>query len=203
MGSQAELIVPYDPEERAKYEKRDESSIFHQDGYPLSLWRGIYSRGRFPEVAVRAVLKRLGFSVLISDPGMPNDGGYMLTHLAAKRRKRDAAFVRMFNWFPEAKIAELNRQCDAVKRSISGNRSGGDPDLFVFSSSGDRFFVEVKDKDRLSEKQHATFSKIAEVLGCDVLIARLTAKSGAKLGDGLHLVSRPANAALQSAAPAE
>ncbi len=197
MGAQAELIVPYDPDEREKYEQRDESSIFHQDGYPMGLWHGIYKRGRFPEVAVRASLKALGFSVLISDPDMPNEGGYILTHYAGKRGRLDAAFRRMFQWFPEALIRELNQECDAIKRNISGNRGGGDPDLFVFSEAGDRFFVEAKDQDDLKEKQRATFSKIARILGCDVLTARVKAKRGANPGDGLHLVSRPANNRLQ------
>ncbi|MEO8257238.1 MAG: hypothetical protein ABI868_07810 [Acidobacteriota bacterium] len=200
MGAQAELIVPYDPDERKKYEERDGSSIFHQNGYSVSLWHGIYKRGRFPEVAVRASLKALGFSVLISDPGMPTEGGYILTHYAGKRRRLDAAFQRMFQWFPEALITDLNRECDDLKRSVSGNRGGGDPDLFVFSEAGDRFFVEVKDKDEIKEKQRATFASIARILGCDVLMARVKAESGARPGDGLRLVSRPANTRLQPTA---
>jgi hypothetical protein len=197
--AQSELIVPYDPEERAKYENRDLSSIFHRKryGYPLNLWRGIYRRGRFPEVAVRASLKALGFSVLISAPDMPYGGGYILTHYAGKRRDRHPAFKRMRRWFSEAQIEELNRQCDAIKRQLSGNRGGGDPDLFVFSQSGDCFFVEVKDQDELREKQLVTFEKIAEVLECDVLIARVQARAGAKPGDGLQRVTRPAIKALQ------
>jgi hypothetical protein len=197
MGAQAELIVPYDPDEREKYEKRDKSSLFHRDEYRYPLWRGIYRRGRFPEVAVRASLKDLGFSVLISEPDMPDGGGYILTHYADKRRRRDAAFQRICDLFSEQQIETLNRECDAIKRQISGNRGGGDPDLFVFSTSGDRFFVEVKDQDELKDKQRATFVKIAQILGCDVLVARVKAVPGARPGDGLHLVSRPANKALQ------
>jgi hypothetical protein len=193
MGAQSELIVPYDPDELRKYEQRDGRSIFHHDGYPTELWRGIYKRGRFPEVAVRASLRALGFSVLISAPDMPDGGGYILTHYAGKRSRMDAAFKRMFKWFPESLIQELNRECDVLKRNVSGNRAGGDPDLFVFGDAGDCFFVEVKDEDELREKQRVIFSKIAEILRCDVLMARVTAKPVAKPGDGLHLVSRPAN----------
>ena len=58
---------------------------------------------------------------------------------------------------------------------------------------GDRFFVEVKDHDELKEKQRAAFWKIALILGCDVLMARVKAEPGAKPGDGLYLASRPAN----------
>ena len=62
MGARAELIVLYDPDEREKYEKRNEDSVFHRHEYqyPLNLWHGIYRRGRFPEVAVRTSLKALG-----------------------------------------------------------------------------------------------------------------------------------------------
>ena len=177
MGAQCELIVPYDPAERAKYEDRDSTSIFHQAEYryPIDLWLGIYRRGRFPEIAVRASLIALGFSVLISSPRMPNEGGYILTHYAGKRRRQHEAFQRMSRRFPTADIERLNRECDVLKRNISGNRGGGDPDLFVFSESGDRFFVEVKDQDELGQKQGVTFPKIAEILCCDVLMARVKA----------------------------
>ncbi|HEY3380930.1 MAG TPA: hypothetical protein VGK32_04135 [Vicinamibacterales bacterium] len=196
MDEQVELIVAYDPGDRERYESRDLSSLFHQDGYPVELWHGIYKRGRFPEVAVRAGLKALGFTVLISDPGMPNGGGYILTHYAGKRRKRDPAFTRMFQWFPEELICRLNRECDLVKGAVSSNTGGGDPDLFVSDAAGDRFFVEVKDHDELLPKQKATFHKISEILVCDVLIARVVPEPGAKPGDQLQLIRPPANKAL-------
>jgi hypothetical protein len=194
--AQAELLVPYDPEQRRLYEQGDTRSIYRGE-YPRHLWRGIYRRGRFPEIAVKAALKRLGFSVLISHPRMPGNGGFILTHYAAKRRKEDLAFKRMFNWFPPDLLARQNRECDMLKRGISENRGGGDPDLFVFSESGDRFFVEVKDQDELIPKQHVVFPRISEILRCDVLIARVVAKAGAKPGDGLQLVSRPVKEPLQ------
>ena len=195
--AQAELVVAYDPIEREKYERRDVSSIFHRDGFPLERWRGTYKYGRFPEIAVRASLQALGFKVLISDPEMPNEGGFILTHYAGKRRQRHPAFLRMFNWFPEARIHELNRVCDATKIEAYGNRGGSDPDLFVYGDSGDRFFVEVKDRDTLTRTQRVTFPKIAEILGCDVLLARVIPVAGAKPGDGLRVVPRPANTALR------
>ena len=126
---QAQLLVPYDPEQRRLYELGDKRSLYH-GGYPRELWRGIFSRGRFPEVAVKAALQALGFRVLISDPRMPRRGGYILTHYAGKRRSDDPAFTRMFKWFPESLIAELNRRCDEIKRGIADNLGGGDPDLF-------------------------------------------------------------------------
>jgi hypothetical protein len=60
-----------------------------------------------------------------------------------------------------------------VKRRLTGNRGGGDPDLFVHrpASSQDRFFVEVKHHDRLTRKQMATFPLIRRL--CPVAVARL------------------------------
>jgi hypothetical protein len=182
----SELIVPYDPEEKVLYKEGDERSIF-RGAYPRELWRGIYRSGRFPEIVVRASFLALGFRVLISDPKMPNEQGFILTHYAGKRQQPHRAFTRMFDHFPRGRIEELNRQCDAVKIDVGGNRGGGDPDLFVFSPGGDRFFVEVKDKDTLKPKQRATFLKIREILDCEVRIARIKPVPGARPGDGLRL----------------
>ncbi len=180
----AELIVPYDPEEKVLYKKGDQRSIY-REGYPQNLWRGIYRSGRFPEIAVRASFLALGFRVFISSPQMPNEEGFILTHYAGKRQQEHPAFRRMFAHFPKGRIEELNRQCDVAKTKVGGNRSGGDPDLFVFNAVGDRFFVEVKDKDKLKPKQSATFLKIKEILGCEVRIARIKPVRGARPGDGL------------------
>jgi hypothetical protein len=139
----------------------------------------------------------LQFAVLISEPELPDNGGFILTHYAGKRRKGHPAFERMFQWFQKEDVAELNRRCDTIKRRLTTSAGGGDPDLFAYGLRGDRFFVEVKDQDDLIAKQQATFPTIAAILHCDVLVARVKAVSGAKPGDGLALVSRPANKALQ------
>jgi hypothetical protein len=116
---------------------------------------------------------------------MPRGEGFILLHYADKQKKKHAAFTRMFDYFPKSQIEKLNRQCDDLKIGVGGTRSGGDPDLFVISPRGRAFFVEVKDREQLNEKQRATFPTIREVLGCDVLIARVKATPGAKPGDGL------------------
>jgi hypothetical protein len=70
-------------------------------------------------------------------------------------------------------LAQLNILTDSAKRQLTGNTSGGDPDLFVYrrDNPGDRFFVEVKDHDRLTNKQHATFPFIHKI--CPIIVARL------------------------------
>jgi len=48
---------------------------------------------------------------------------------------------------------------------------GGDPDLFVFNGR-ERFFVEVKWKDHITEKQRVTFPFIESHCGVKIKIAR-------------------------------
>ena len=166
--------------------QHDPLSIYHE-AYPRHLWRGIYRGGRFPDIVVRASLLALGYRVFISDPEMPDEQGFILTHYAGKRQEDHPAFTRMFRHFTKNRIELLNRQCDSAKIAVGGSRGGGDPDLFVVSPMGRQFFVEVKDRDQLKPKQLATFKRIRRVLSCDVLIARINPLPGAKPGDGLRL----------------
>jgi hypothetical protein len=112
--------------------------------------------------------------------------GYLLTHYAGKREAGHAAFKRMSEFFPRRRIDELNRRCDRLKTKQSGNRGGGDPDLFVIGPRGQRFFVEVKHRDELTPKQKATFRAIHEVLRCDVRVARIRAMQGVDAADALR-----------------
>lgn len=177
--------MPYDPREKALYKAGDPRSAFH-GAYPKTLWHGIYRHGRFPDVVVRAALLKLGYRVLISDPEMPDEGGYLLTHYAGKREAGHPAFKRMAEFFPQRRIDELTRRCDRLKTQHWGSRGGGDPDLFAIGARGQRFFVEVKDRDELKPKQKATFKAIYEVLGCDVRVARIRAMPGVDAADALR-----------------
>lgn len=184
-GRNRELLVPYHPREKALYKAEDPQCAFH-GAYPRALWHGIYQHGRFPDVVVRAAFLQLGYRVLMSDPDMPHEDGYILTHYAGKREESHPAFKRMAEFFSQRRIDELNRQCDRLKERQWGNRGGGDPDLFVISPRGRRFFVEVKDRDKLSPKQKAIFRKIKAVLGCDVLVARVRAAQHGNAADALR-----------------
>jgi hypothetical protein len=46
----------------------------------------VCATGRFPEIVVRASFLASGFRVLVSDPKMPNDEGFILVHYAGKQR---------------------------------------------------------------------------------------------------------------------
>jgi hypothetical protein len=180
-----ELIVPYDPEQRDLYERNDSRSIYYAGRWPENLRRGRNRDGRFPEIAVRASFRALGFSVLISEPRMPAAEGFILAHFSGMRESvpPHPAYARMFDYFDRAKIEEFNLAADAAKTAATGNRGGGDPDLFVFCKSGRRYFVEVKDEEGLNENQRKTFPLIRSILDCEVLIARLMPSPSARLTD--------------------
>jgi hypothetical protein len=179
----SELIVPYDPAQRKLYECDDPRSIFYRGRWPTDLRSGRQRSGRFPEIAVRASFRALGFSVLISEPRMPDQEGFILAHYARLRERHHPAYTRMFKHFPDEQLEEFNRIADAAKIATTGNRAGGDPDLFVFRPADERFFVEVKDRDNLSRKQIATFPLIESILGCEVKLARLRPVVGARPGN--------------------
>jgi hypothetical protein len=110
------------------------------------------------------------------------DEGFILAHFAGMPESSPPhpAYTRMFDHFDRAKIEEFNFAADSAKTAATRNRGGGDPDLFVFRRlSGARYFVEVKDEDRLNENQRRTFPLIKSILGCEVLIARLMPSPGA------------------------
>jgi hypothetical protein len=114
---------------------------------------------------------------------MPEQEGFILAHYARMRECHHPAYTRMLKHFLPEQLEEFNSIADAEKIAATGNRAGGDPDLFVFRRAGERFFVEVKDRDRLSEKQIATFPLIESILGCEVKLARLRPVVGARPGD--------------------
>jgi hypothetical protein len=94
--SRPELIVPYDPEQRELYEADDPRSVFEAEKWPIELRRGRQRNGRFPEIAVRASFRAIGFDVLISEPRMPDAEGFILAHYAGMREAGHDAYRRMF-----------------------------------------------------------------------------------------------------------
>ena len=168
-----ELQVPYDPEQRELYERDDPTSVFFPERWPVELRSGRQRDGRFPEIAVRASFRAIGYSVLLSEPRMPDGEGFILAHYAGMREAGHEAYKRMLDFFEAARLEEFNRLADRAKLAATGNRGGGDPDLFVFRSPTDRFFVEVKDEDQLHTNQLVTFPLIETILDYEVRLARL------------------------------
>jgi VRR-NUC domain len=163
-----EITIPYDPRQYDLYRAGDPTCIFHDSRWPLRAGRGRF--GEFPLVVVRDYYRKKGYTVLASEPRLPNDEGFILLAYPGKRRARDPAYQRMEDIFGASTLAQLNARADRAKGRLKG---GGDPDLFVFRPSNPKkgFFVEVKHRDRLSEKQRATFALIEEL--CSIKVARV------------------------------
>jgi hypothetical protein len=165
-----ELAVPFDPAERALYEKGDPNGVFHASRWPLYAGRGRF--GEFPLVVVREYYRQRGLTVWASEPELPHDGGFILVSYPGKRRRGHSAYARMEALFGVDKLRELNEATDRAKRTETKGVGGGDPDLFVFGGR-ERFFVEVKWNDDITEKQNATFPLIEAVLGVEVKVVRI------------------------------
>ncbi|MGE4223100.1 MAG: hypothetical protein AB7I23_07145 [Vicinamibacterales bacterium] len=111
-------------------------------------------------------------TVWASEPELPNDGGFILVSYPGKRRRGHPAYARMEALFGVDALRKLNEAIDRAKRADTKGVGGGDPDLFVFGG-GERFFVEVKWNDEITDKQNATFPLIEALLGVEIKVARL------------------------------
>lgn len=166
----SELAVPFDPAEEARYEAGSPDCVFHASRWPLAAGRGRF--GEFPLVVVRKHYRQLGYTVWASEPELPNDDGFILVSYPGKRRRGHAAYARMETLFGVAKLRKLNEATDRAKQAKSKGLGGGDPDLFVFRGE-EKFFVEVKWNDEITEKQNATFPVIEKMLGVEIKVARI------------------------------
>jgi hypothetical protein len=166
-----EKVIYYEPKEYDFYRNKDPKCIYHLVRWPLTAGRG--KQGEFPVVVAREYYRHLGYAVLVSEPRIPNNEGFILLSYPGKRRSGDPAYRRMEAIFGSEVLAELNRQADVLKRKKTGNSGGGDPDMFVFKGSKpeDRFFVEVKHKDHFTKKQLVTFPIIEKI--CPVIVVRI------------------------------
>ncbi len=166
-----EIPVPYDPIQHDLYRASDPTCCFHAVRWPLKAGRGKF--GEFPLVVAREHFRKLGYTVLASEPRLPGEDGFILVSYPGKRRVGDPAYRRMEAIFGDRRLAELNEHADVAKRKRTGNRGGGDPDLFAFrpETPADRFFVEVKHHDQITEKQRVTFPLIEQL--CPIMVATL------------------------------
>lgn len=170
-----ELEIPFNEREEVLYRAGDPSCAFHEVRWPLTGGRATW--GEFPLVVTREHFRRLGYTVWASEPLLPDGEGFILLSYPGKRRSGDPAYRRMEAIFGAEVLAELNDRADAAKKAETENAGGGDPDLFVFrgTEATERFFVEVKHRDRLNKKQMVAFRFVEEL--CQVRVARLVAKS--------------------------
>ena len=170
-----ELTIPFDSRQLSLYRCGDKSCVYHSVRWPWPLKQGKSKWGEFPLVVVREYYRRLGYTVLASEPRLPDGQGFILLSYPGKRESGDLAYTKMAHLLRIELVAldDLNRKADKAKIATTGNRGGGDPDLFVYKPDGsERFFVEVKWKDQLTSKQLATFPIIREQ-GWEVKVVRI------------------------------
>ena len=120
-----ELTVPFDQEQRDLYEANDPRSIYYAQRLPDSVRQGRQRHGLFAEIAVRAAFLALGFTVLISEPRIPDEEGFIVTDYAGKRRDDDPAYTRMFKHFPRERLEALQERADQAKNRRDRRSSGG------------------------------------------------------------------------------
>jgi hypothetical protein len=170
-----ELAVPFDSRELELYRNGDSACIYHSVRWPEECTVGRGKWGEFPLVVVREHYRRLGYSVLASEPRLPDGQGFILLSFPGYRKRRHPAYTQMASLLGtniEA-LDSFNLIADKAKIAATGKREGGDPDLFVYKPDGtERFFVEVKHKDDLNDKQLVTFPIIRKQ-GWEVKIVRI------------------------------
>jgi hypothetical protein len=168
-----ELNISFDPRQLALYRRGDKACIYYPVRWPLNYGRGKW--GEFPLVVVREHYRRLGYTVLASEPRLPDGQGFILLSYPGYRKGRHSAYAQMAKLLGTelAALDALNRIADKAKIAVTGNNGGGDPDLFVFKPDGsERLFVEAKWKDQLTSKQLVTFA-ILRKQGWEVKVVRI------------------------------
>jgi hypothetical protein len=189
LKSQSEELVSFAPGEDRRYREQVEMrrlvrSAANESPSTVSsryrLWPHLVGRGKygeFPMVVVGEHYRAQGYTVWFCEPALDRyeDSdfvGFMLLSYPGRRRAANPAYVRMQEKFGKATVEKLNVEADRAKLKRWGRRGGGDPDLFVFKER-ERFFVEVKWKDRIREKQCITFPLIERHCGVKVKIVRI------------------------------
>ena len=156
-----EIPICYAKEQRALYDRKDPKCIYKQFERQVGI-----NKGNFVEMVATKYFEDTGYCV---------ESFYYLVR-NKKKREGIRGFRRIIQTFGEAKVRGLIEETDAAFRSVGKKTASGDPDLFVYKKSlKECFFVEVKDKDHISDNQRILFPLIQRHL-CPVFIARVVAE---------------------------
>jgi hypothetical protein len=156
-----EIQITYSKEQRILYQQKDLSCIYDQ--FPRQV--GI-NKGNFVEMVSKKYFEEQGCNVEI----------YYYLVRNKKKRERMPAFKKICHIFSEDKVRLLIAEADKAFRSIGKKIASGDPDLFVYNeSTGDWFFVEIKESDQVTDNQRILFPLIQKFL-CPVFVARVIEK---------------------------
>jgi len=156
-----EIQITYLREQRILYEKKDNRCIYGQFERQIGI-----NKGNFVEMVAKKYFEEHGYDV---------ESYYYLVRNRKKREKM-SGFIKICHIFGESRVRLLIREAEGAFRSIGKTVTSGDPDLFVYNESRqDRFFVEVKENDHITDNQRILFPLIQKFL-CPVFIARVIAK---------------------------
>lgn len=156
-----EIQIIYPKEQRILYQKKDRTCIYDQ--FPRQV--GI-NKGNFVDMVAKKYFEGQGYSV---------ESYYYLVR-NRKKRERMPGFMKICHIFGESKVRLLIREAESAFRSVGKTAASGDPDLFVYNESReDRFFVEVKENDHITDNQRILFPLIQKFL-YPVFIARVIAE---------------------------
>jgi len=156
-----EIQITYPKEQRNFYDQKDSRCIYDQ--FPRQV--GI-NQGNFVEMVEQKYFEEQGYSVEI----------YYYLVRNRKKRERTPGFKKICHIFGETQVRLLIAEADRAFRSIGKKIASGDPDLFVYNeSTGDRFFVEVKENDQITHNQRILLPLIETFL-CPVFVARVIGK---------------------------
>jgi hypothetical protein len=156
-----EIKITYLKEQRILYQKKDKRCIYGQFERQV----GIDNKGNFVVMVAKKYFEEQRYNV---------ESYYYLVRNRNKR-ERMPGFKKICHIFDEGKVRLLIAEADKAFRSIGKKIASGDPDLFFYNeSTGDQFFVEVKENDQITDNQKVLFPLIGKFL-CPVFIARVIA----------------------------
>ncbi len=158
----SEIPISYCEEQRILYKNKNENCIYKQFERQVGI-----NKGNFVEMVAKKYFEDLGYKV---------KSYYYLVRNRHKREKMPG-FKKICEIFGEYKVRKLIAEAEATFRSKCKKIAGGDPDLFVYEENNKAgFFVEVKEKDEITDNQRILFPLIEKYL-CPVYIARVSAES--------------------------
>ncbi len=153
-----EIKITYPKKEHNFYEKNDRRCIYDQFERQVGI-----NKGNFVEIVATKYFQGQGYNV---------ESYYYLVRNRNKREKMPG-FSKICHIFGDAKVRLFIAEADEAFRSVGKKIASGDPDLFVYNEyTGDRFFVEVKENDQITDNQKILFPLVQKFL-CPAFIVRV------------------------------
>jgi hypothetical protein len=157
-----EIQITYPKEQHNWYVEKDDRCIYRQFERQVGI-----NKGNFVEMVATKYFEDQGYDVI---------SYYYLVRNSIKREKMPG-FIKICHIFGEPQVLLLIGEADKAFRSTGKRIASGDPDLFVYNDiNRDRFFVEVKENDPITDNQKILFPLIQKFL-CPVFIARVSTKA--------------------------